>query len=143
MVQIFEHLQLVAHGTTATIADLGRQTVRSLLARHDAVPAAAAPQPPPVASATVRYVPQTHHSLRGDVLRFWDQHGGGTRLGAPLTGMFAATNGEGSDRRYQMQYFANARLELHPDHSDPRYRVELGLLSTEALLARGWLTSSQ
>lgn len=143
LVQIFEHLQLAARGTSVTIGDLGRQVLRYHLAQHD--PALQTYQPggprmaPIAATPTLRYFPQTHHTLRGDLLRFWQQHGGAAVFGSPLTEEVTEPNGDGSGRSYTMQYFERARLELHPENSDPHFRVELGLLGTEALLAHGWL----
>ncbi len=37
-----------------------------------------------------------------------------------------------------MQYFANARLELHPEARNARYAIQLGLLGDEVLVFRGW-----
>ncbi len=46
---------------------------------------------------------------------------------------------DGSGRTYRMQYFANARLELHPELvSDPRLAVQIGLLGDEVVKDRGW-----
>jgi hypothetical protein len=88
-----------------------------------------------------RYFPATHHSLRGDLLRFWQQHGGMAVFGAPITEVFQAQNGDGSGRVYAMQYFENARLERHPELHDPRYAILLGLLGTEDVEAWGWLVA--
>jgi hypothetical protein len=40
-----------------------------------------------------------------------------------------------------MQYFTNARLELHPDVHTAQFTVLLGLLGDELLRTRGWVTS--
>jgi hypothetical protein len=70
--------------------------------------------------------------------RYWREHGGLAVFGAPITAVFQATNGDGSDRRYQMLYCANARLEWHPESRDPRYLIQVGLLGTESLVERSW-----
>ena len=84
------------------------------------------------------YFPQSHHTLRGDFLRFWQQHGGLKVFGMPVSEEFSARNMDGSGRTYRMQYFTNARLELHPEVSDPRLAVQIGLLGDEAVKDRGW-----
>ena len=59
-------------------------------------------------------------------------------FGEPISEMFTEQNGDGSGRRYQMQWFQKARLELHPENRDRNYRVLLGLLGPQALRERGW-----
>jgi hypothetical protein len=36
-------------------------------------------------SSSARYFPSTHRTLHGDLLRFWQQHGGMAVFGAPIT----------------------------------------------------------
>jgi hypothetical protein len=45
-------------------------------------------------------------------------------------------NGDGSGRRYPLQWFENGRLEYHPEAAHTRYAFELGLLGLQALRAR-------
>ena len=42
-------------------------------------------------------------------------------------------NGDGSGRRYPLQWFEKGRLEYHAELAGTRYAVELGLLGVEAL----------
>jgi hypothetical protein len=97
--------------------------------------------PSQLSTASQRYFPTTHHILSGALLRFWQQNGGMALFGAPISEALRAANGDGSGRQYQMQYFENARLELHPENRDSRYAIEPGLLGTESLVERGWMAS--
>ena len=60
-------------------------------------------------------------------------------LGAPISRAFVAANGDGSGRRYRMQYVENARLELRPEQHNARFRILLGLLDSQSATLRGWL----
>jgi hypothetical protein len=40
-------------------------------------------------------------------------------------------NGDGTGRTYLVQYFANARMEYHPELRATRYAVSLGLLGVD------------
>jgi len=60
-------------------------------------------------------------------------------LGAPVAEMTQEQNGDGSGRTYRLQWCANGRLEYHPEAVNPLFRVQRGLLGTQALEQRGWL----
>lgn len=98
---------------------------------------------PPVASFVSsparRYFPATGHSLAGRFLTYWRVHDGATLLGAPISEALVEGNGDGSGRRYPMQWFERGRLEYHAEHAGTRYAVQVGLLGVEALRRRGWL----
>jgi hypothetical protein len=70
-----------------------------------------------------RYFPQTGHIVSHAFLTFFDEHGGETMLGFPL-----------SEARIEngiiVQWFEKARLEWHPENPPP-YRVQLGLIGQE------------
>ena len=143
LTQVFEHLQLELRGAAVTVAELGDEvlTIRLMQGQDPALADYAyggGSVAPVASSATLRYFPQTRHTLRGDLLRFWQQHGGMAVLGAPLTEVISDTNGDGSGRTYQMQWFQNGRLERHPELHGPRYAILLGLVGHEALAIRGW-----
>lgn len=72
---------------------------------------------------TIRYFPETGHSVRGEFLEFFEAHGGLAVFGYPLTDEFT----QGGRR---VQYFQKARMEWHPESPDP-YHVQLGLLGDE------------
>jgi hypothetical protein len=59
-------------------------------------------------------------------------------LGAPISGQFMEGNGDGSGRRYLLQWFQNGRLEYHPELKGTRYEMELGLVGLQGLKERGW-----
>lgn len=155
LTQIFQHLALQVAGGKVRVVDIGDQVLAALVAQQD--PAVASydyddathsyqdtnhPVQPVPNTATQRYFPQTHHILRGAFLRYWESHGGMAVLGAPITEVVHGPNGDGSGRSYAMQYFQNARVELHPENRDPRYAVLLGLLGHDALRERGWVRVS-
>ena len=93
---------------------------------------------PIVAGGAAMHLPQSHHTLRGDFLQFWQQHGGLAVFGAPISEEFSAQNMDASGRSHRMQYFTNARLEIHPEIRVPRFTVEIGLLGDEAIKHRDW-----
>ncbi|GEM_PF-3749372 len=70
-----------------------------------------------------RYFPQTGHIVSNAFLTFFDQHGGETMFGFPL-----------SEARIEngiiVQWFEKARFEWHPENPEP-YRVQLGLIGEE------------
>ena len=71
------------------------------------------PAPPPVTPPTVRYYPQTGHSIKGPFLEFFDAHGGIGMLGYPLTD-------EQQEGDLTVQYFENVRLEWKATPGYPR-----------------------
>lgn len=85
------------------------------------------------------YVAATGHSVAGRYLTYWRAHGGAALLGNPLSEVVVEGNGDGSGRRYALQWFENGRLEYHPEFAGTRYEMEIGLLGVQALQVRGWL----
>ena len=63
---------------------------------------------------------ETGYSVGGEFLRFFDEHGGAGIIGPPVSG-------ELMEDGVRVQYFKNARLELHPENAYP-YRIQTGLL---------------
>ncbi len=74
---------------------------------------------PPDANS-VLYFPETGHSIQPPFLNYFQPRGGVRLLGYPIT---EALNHEG----WQVQYFQNARLEVHPENS-PDYFITVGWL---------------
>jgi hypothetical protein len=70
-----------------------------------------------------QYFPETRHTISGEFLNFFNQHGGLKFFGYPTTVAF-----DWQGRR--VQYFQKVRMELHLENSYP-YRVQLGLLGDE------------
>ncbi len=73
-------------------------------------------------TATVRYFPETGHTIRGAFKNFWERRGDLPIFGYPLSEEVRETLEDGSVRT--VQYFERARFELHGRN------VELGLLGT-------------
>jgi hypothetical protein len=73
------------------------------------------------------YFPQTRHAMSGAFRQYWEQNGGLSRFGFPITRVFEAGG-------LRVQYFERARFEWHPNNPDP-YKVQLGLLT--AFLTQG------
>lgn len=76
------------------------------------------PEPQPL------YFEETGHNLKGEFLDYWRRRRNGLFLGRPISDELRV------DGR-QVQYFENARLELHPENWGTRYEVQLGLLGEE------------
>jgi hypothetical protein len=90
---------------------------------------------PFASTATRLYVARTGHSLSGGFLTYWKNHNGPVILGDPISEVVVEGNGDGSGRRYPLQWFENSRLEYHPEAAHTRYAFELGLLGLQALRA--------
>lgn len=121
---------MVRQGTDVTISPLGLMVT----AGRTFQPAA------PVANtAGKRYFPNTKHTLSGRFLTFWQQHNGSTLFGPPISQPLQEANGDGTERTYLVQYFANARLEYHPEVKNRNSQVQLGHLGSEYLHERGLL----
>jgi hypothetical protein len=135
LIQDFERLELVRHAssTTAGIVALGTAACNLRCPASAIVSVAATPN-----TTTSTYVPTTHHAVTGPFLTFWQQHGGLSTLGAPVSNAFTTANSDRTGKKYLTQYFTNARLELHPGSAGTQFTVEVGLLGDEVLAGRGW-----
>lgn len=90
------------------------------------------------AGVDARFFAATGHSLGGRFLAYWLDHRGSSILGALISEPLDEGNGDGSGRRYLLQWFERGRLEYHPENAGT-YAVELGLVGRDALRTRGWL----
>jgi hypothetical protein len=70
-----------------------------------------------------QYFPETGHTVSGEFLDYFNQHGGLRIFGYPITEQFTMN-------KRTVQYFQRARLELHPENQAPQ-RVQLGKLGEE------------
>jgi hypothetical protein len=129
-VQYFERARLVLTGSRVQISPLG-----VWLSAGRRFPTVA---PFRSASAAV-YFPATHQALAGAFLAFWRHNHGALLFGAPISEPFYEQNGDGTGRRYLVQYFQNARMEYHLELAGTRNVVTLGLLGQQYLQRRGWL----
>ncbi len=87
------------------------------------------------AQAASRYFPETNHTVKGAFLNYWNDNGGLAQQGYPITEEHPEVNAI-DGKTYNTQYFQRARFEFHPEISDQNFQVLLGLLGTEAFLAR-------
>jgi photosystem II stability/assembly factor-like uncharacterized protein len=124
VVQYFERARFEYRHGTVVLTPLGR-----LLTRGRHFPKVSAlPLPLPE-----QYFPRTGYSVGGPFLKFWRQHGQERLLGAPISPLFEGTNGDGSGRRYILQYFENVRMEYHPELNGTKFSVQLGSLGVRYL----------
>jgi hypothetical protein len=128
--QYTERALLTAAGGSVQVAALGTTLTA---ARHF----------PRISKAGVgaRFFAATGHSLGGRFLTYWLAHQGASVLGAPISEVLDEGNGDGSGRRYQLQWFERGRLEYHPENAAP-YTIELGLVGRDALRVRDWLPAA-
>ncbi len=136
--QVFANLGLEVRNGRVVFAALGAQALADEgLSFHRVAP---------VARTTTRlYFPQTGHTLQGDMLRYWQAHGGLTVLGPPISemvGLGNGVNGRFVDLAYPTQWFVNARLERHRGPHGEKVLIQLGALGTEALDWKGWTTQA-
>lgn len=77
-----------------------------------------------------RFFAETGHTVSGLFLTYWNNNGGLRQQGFPITESYIETN-DIDGKQYITQYFERARFEYHPEQTDPRYQVLLGLVGTE------------
>jgi lipoprotein-anchoring transpeptidase ErfK/SrfK len=85
--------------------------------------------------AETAYLKETGHTLKGEFLNYWQEHGGLAQFGFPLSEEFqekSPTDG----KTYTVQYFERNRFEYHPENQAP-YNVLLGLLGRQFAQERG------
>jgi hypothetical protein len=89
----------------------------------------------PTASAQTdqRCFPETNQCMSGRIRQFWEQNGGLSVFGFPITDQHEEIL-EG--RPFQVQWFERNRLELHPENQRP-YDVLLGRLGADRLAQQG------
>jgi hypothetical protein len=134
-VQYFERNRFEWHPENA---GQGNEFLLGLLGL-DVTQGAVFPTSAPVDStATTRYFPETRHSLGGEFLAYWQQHGGLAQFGYPISEEVLEQS-PGDGRVYLVQYFERNRFELHPEHRSTPDEVQLGLLGVDVLRRRGWL----
>jgi hypothetical protein len=83
------------------------------------------------------YFPQTGHYLGFGFKAYWQQYGGLSIFGYPVSEAFTEQGTDG--KNYVVQYFERARFEYHPEFAGTKYEVQLGLLGWQILRQRGWV----
>ncbi|MEX2314554.1 MAG: peptidoglycan hydrolase, partial [Thermomicrobiales bacterium] len=84
------------------------------------------------------YFPETRHSLGGFFKRVWEERGGLTIFGYPISEEFPELS-ETDGLVHIVQYFERNRFEYHSDFAGTEDEVMLGHLAREILIRRGWL----
>lgn len=91
-------------------------------------PARVAAAPTPAAASPFRYFPETGHNIGARIKTFFEQKGGVSIFGLPLTEVVQ----EGS---LQVQYFERAKFELHPEF-EPNHYVSITQLGRRLIEGR-------
>jgi hypothetical protein len=105
------------------LVESGRLTVR-----------AAAPEP---RGPNTRFFPETRFTIANGFKAYWEQNGGVTYFGLPITGEVREVN-PADGQEYTVQYFERARFEYHPRLRGTPHEIQLGLLGNEILAGYGW-----
>ncbi len=115
--------------------DLARLLLLCALACALAPLALAPRQASAAAFPEVRFVEQTGHTLAAPFLDYWQQAGGLSRFGYPISEPFVERSVV-DGREYQAQYFERAVFEYHPEVRDAAWQVQLRLLGTTLTTGR-------
>ncbi len=92
-----------------------------------------APGAPFQSDKTRAYFNETHHSLTGPFLQYWQAHGGLAIFGYPISEQL-------TENGYTVQYFERNRFEYHPEFAGTSNEVLLGLLGVEVVKRNGWMS---
>ncbi|NTU78313.1 MAG: hypothetical protein HGA45_02735 [Chloroflexales bacterium] len=118
--QWFERDRLEDHGAQGVMAGrLGAQ-----LLEWQGTPWQGLPQADRAAPGC-RFFPETRHALCEPYLSYWEQQGGLTRFGYPISEPMTESVGNWYGGA---QYFERRRMEYHPEFAGTPYEVLLGLL---------------
>jgi peptide/nickel transport system substrate-binding protein len=74
---------------------------------------------------------ETSHSISGAVEKYWNQYGGLSQFGFPLSEQFSEVSKDDPSKSYTVQYFERQRFELHPENAGTQFEVLLGRLGAE------------
>jgi hypothetical protein len=83
--------------------------------------------PPTKAAGDSLYFPQTGHVISGNFLEYWQNNGGLTVFGYPITDAAIEPDTE-TGNAYLTQWFERNSFQLHPEFTGTQYEVLLGLL---------------
>jgi hypothetical protein len=105
---------------------------------HATTPPTPTPAPGETAQSPPRCFEETGHCIDGRIREYWEQNGGLSVFGYPITEQRAETI---ENTPIQVQWFERNRLELHPEN-EPPYDVLLGRLGVDVLEQQGrdWQT---
>lgn len=83
----------------------------------------------PATAQDQRCFPETNQCISGRIREFWEQNGGLSVFGFPITDQHEEIL---ENKPFQLQWFERNRLELHPENQRP-YDVLLGRLGADRL----------
>lgn len=126
--QYFERARFELH---PEYAGTPYEVLLSLLGRRATAGRTQEPPFQPVAPGVRDYFPETGHALAPEFACYWRDNGGLALFGYPISEPFIEANAA-DGASYLVQYFERSRFELHQSG------VQLGLLGSEELHARGW-----
>ena len=81
-------------------------------------------------NGSVRYFPETGHTLAVPLRAYWEGNGGLPVFGYPLSEAFQERNAT-DGKSYLVQYFERNRLEYHSEYKGTPNEVLLGLLGVQ------------
>ncbi len=90
-----------------------------------------------ITNAETRYFSETGHTLSHGFLAYWQNNGGLSAFGYPLSEEFSEEN-PADGQTYTVQYFERSRFEYHPEHAGTPYEVQLGLLGRQYVEANSY-----
>jgi hypothetical protein len=128
------YLQVVTPGYEIILAAGGARYIYHADLHGATVSCPPTAAPPPPAAGTVRYFPETGHSVKGAFLAYWQQHGGLAQHGYPLSDELQEVS-TADGKTYTVQYFERDVFELHPENTPP-YDVLLSRLGAARWTAR-------
>ena len=97
-------------------------------------------QPAQTSTPTKSYFTETGHTLSEPFKAYWEQNGGLSIFGFPISESFNETS-QTDGKVYVVQYFERNRFEYHPE-APQQYRVLLGLLGRELTKGRSFPDAS-
>lgn len=77
-----------------------------------------------------QFFPETGKTVSGKFLQYWQQNGGLSVYGYPITEAQPEVDPE-TGRTFLTQWFERNRFELHPENVGTKYEVLLGLLGKD------------
>ncbi len=120
--------QIQGTGAETQTANFDFSAVSDLIGSGKAV-GAFATTPSILPGVGVRYFPETSHSLREPFNKFWENNGGVTTFGYPISEQFIE-NGA------RVQYFERVICEFQPDLAGTTFEIQVRRLGSELTKAR-------
>ncbi len=140
-VQYFERVRFEHHpenGATSSEVELGLLGRLLTAVRQEGGESAFIPKARFGISSGLAYFTETGHAVQGRFKLYWEDGGGLSQFGYPLSEEFAELNPQ-DGKIYIVQYFERARLQRLQTASPENAEIQLGLLGAELAQLRGWI----